>query len=66
MWGRATELDYAELCRHRIQHLLNMLRCLVTVSEALKNFPLWESHLVGHPQLLNKKFFTNVKVKDCP
>lgn len=66
LWGRATQLDYAELRRHRIWHLLNTLRCLVTVSEALKNFPLWESPLVGHPPLLNKKFFTNAKVKNCP
>lgn len=66
LWDRAAQLDYTEMCRHRIWHLLNMLRCLVTVSEAFKNFPLWESHLAGHPQLLDEKFFTNVKVKGCP
>lgn len=66
LWDRATRLDYTEMCRHRIWHLLNMLRCLVTVSEALKNFPLWESHLAGHPQLLDEKFLINVKVKDLP
>lgn len=49
LWDRPTGVDYTEMCRHRTWHLLNMLRCLVTVSEALKNFPLWESHLAGHP-----------------
>lgn len=63
---KATWVDYTEMCRQRIWHLLNMLRCLVTVSEALKNFPLWESHLAGHPHLLNEKFFVKVKVKGCP
>lgn len=66
LWDRAIQTDYTEMCRHRIWHLLNMLSCLVTVSKALKNFPLWESHLMGHPQFLSEKFVINMEVKDSP
>jgi len=46
--------------------LTKYARTLGNCSEALKNFPLWESYLAGHPQYLDEKFCINVKVKKCP